>query len=210
MKIVSLLFITTIIIMGNATAQSQNSYNGGNETKRIIDNKKFRLLYDEVVIDASVEEVWNKVAGNFAQGEPIGESLNSIKCLTGDLVTGLGAERYLNIDFNGKPIEVKERIIDFQECGDHREFTYDVYESKGGPVNIKSYNTWSVRKGKDGKTYLGNLFIFRAKFNLLTGLVGNIFKKSGALRGGLLSYKHFIETGVRKESAEKLNKLYPR
>lgn len=196
--------------MGNANAQSQNSYNGGNETKRIINNKKFRLLYEEVVIDASVEEVWNKVAGNFAKGEPIGASLNSIKCLSGDLVTGLGAERYLNIDFNGKVIEVKERIIDFQECGDQREFTYDVYESKGGPINIKSYNTWSVRKGEDGKTYLGNLFIFRAKYNLMTGLVGKIFKKSGALRGGLLSYKHLIETGVRKESTEKLSELYPR
>ncbi|MFK8039589.1 MAG: hypothetical protein AB8B74_14960 [Crocinitomicaceae bacterium] len=209
MKIVSLLFAVTTLIMGNVNAQSQNSFNGGNETKRIINNKKFRLYYQEVTIDKSVEEVWNEVAGNFVNGGEIAKSINSSKGLTGDLITGLGAERYLDIDFQGKSLEVKERIIDFQDCGDHREFTYEVYESKGAPVKISTYNTWSVRKGKDGKTYLGNLFIYRANLSFLTGFVGKLLIKSGSVRTGLLTYKHYLETGEKKVATAKLNELYP-
>lgn len=209
MKIVPLLFVVTALIMGNANAQSQNSYNGANETTRIIDNKKFHLLYEEVVIDKSVEEVWNEVAGNFTEGGEIASSINASKGLSGALINGLGAERYLNINFQGKILEVKERIIDYQDCGDHREFTYDVYEAKGSPVKVKTYNTWSVRKGEDGKTYLGNLFIFRANFGLLSGIVGKKLAQSGSIRTGLLTYKHYLETGEKKVDAEKLNRLYP-
>ena len=210
MKIVYLLFATITFIMGHVNAQSQNTYNDNNESVRIINHKKYRLLYDEVVINKSVEEVWNEVAGNFINGGEIAKSINYSKGLTGDLTTGLGAERYLNINFQGKTVEVKERIIDFKDCGDHREFTYDVYESKGAPLKTKTYNTWSVRKGKDGKTYLGNLFIFRANFNLLTGFMARILSKSGSIRTGLLTYKHYLETGEKKVDEEKLNQLYPK
>ncbi|MFK7948921.1 MAG: hypothetical protein AB8G11_15110 [Saprospiraceae bacterium] len=196
--------------MGNANAQNVNASNGGYESRRIIDNKKFHVLYEEVVIDKTVDEVWNEVSGNFVNSERIAHSINESRCLSGNLTTGIGAERYLNINFQGRTIEVKERIIDFQECGNHREFTYDVYESKGSPLNVKTYNTWIVREGDDGKTYLGTVFIFRANIGILTGLLGKQLVKSGSLRNGVLTYKHFLETGEKKVVAEKLNELYPR
>lgn len=209
MKIVGLLLSVTLLFMGNVNAQNQSPSNVGLEKTRIIDKKKFRVLYEEVEIKASVDEVWNEVAGNFGQGSEIAESLNESRILTGDLVTGLGAERYLNINFQGSTIEVKERIIDFQDCGDQREFTYDVYESKGTPLKVKTYNSWYVRTGKDGKTYLGSAFIFRAKINLLTGIIGKKLEQSGSIRTGLLSYKHYLETGEKKVAADKLHELYP-
>ena len=209
MKKLSLIFTAILLIMGNVKGQTNHSYNGENETRRIINKKKFHLYYEEVMIDKTVEEVWNEVAGNFTKGGEIAKSINSSRCLSGDTTYGLGAERYLNIDFQGSTLEVKERIIDFQDTGDFRQFTYDVYESIGTPVKVKSYNTWSVRKGADGKTYLGNLFIYRANISFLTGFIGKKLKQSGSVRSGLLTYKHYLETGEKKVDAEKLNKLYP-
>ena len=152
---------------------------------------------------------WNEVAGNFTKGGDIAQSINYSQGLSGEITSGLGAERLLNINFQGKTIEVKERIVDFKEEDDLKEFTYAVYETKGAPLNIKTYNTWSVRKNENGKVYLGNLFVFRAKPAFLTGLVSKKLKQSGSIRTGLLTYKHYLETGQKKIDTEQLNDLYP-
>lgn len=179
------------------------------ENRRIINGKKFHVLHQEVCIDKTIDEVWAEVAGNFVHSGEIAASINSSRCLSGDITQGLGTERYLNINFQGKNLEVKERIIDFRDTGDHREFTYDVYESKGTPLNIKTYNTWIIRKDTDGKTYLGTVFIFRASLPFLNGILGKSLSKSGSLRTGLLAYKHYLETGEKKVTDKKLNELYP-
>lgn len=206
MKIFVTILTTLLVFTASISSQSLNSQHDFFENRRIINNKKFRVLYNEVAIDKTVEEVWNEVAGNFMNIAEIMEGINYTQCLSGDIVTGLGADRLCNLDFQGKTIEIKERIIDFKECGDHREFTYDVYESTGSP--IKNYATWIVRKGNDGKTYLGSAFIFRANFGPLTGLVEKRLKKVG-LRSGVLAYKHYLETGEKKVDAKRLNELYP-
>lgn len=195
--------------MRKVHAESLVFSNSHFENRRIINGKKFHVLHQEVCINKTIDEVWDEVAGNFVHSGKIADSINSSRCLSGDLTQGLGTERYLNINFQGKNIEVKERIIDFRGSGDNREFTYDVYETKGAPLNIKTYNTWIVRKGMDGKTYLGTVFIFRASLSILNGLLGKNLKKSGSLRNGLLCYKHFLETGEKKVAEKKLNQLYP-
>lgn len=207
MKIVSLLFSILIFIMGNINAQNLSS-SGNKENRRIINNKKFHVQYQEIAINKTVQEVWAEVSGNFANGAEIAKSIISSKSLS-EINTGLGAERYLNIDFNGKSLEVKERIIDFKECDTHCEFTYYVYESVGTPLKVDTYFTWVVRKGEKDQTYLGTYFIYRAKPNFLTGLVGKKLAKSGSLRTGVLVYKHYLETGEKKVEANKLDELYP-
>lgn len=203
---VYIILSAVLLTAGTLQAQNLNPTNGGYEGKKIINNKTFHVLYEEVIIDRSVDEVWNEVAGNFVNIADIVKSVNSSRSLNPAITTGLGAERQCELEFQGKHILLKERIIDFKECGDHREFTYDVYESVGIP--LKSYNTWVVRKGDDGKTYLGTVSIFRAKFALLTALIAKKLQKTG-LREGILAYKHYLETGARKLDPEKLNELYP-
>lgn len=193
--------------MGNTIAQNPSSSNGGQANRKIINNKKFHVLYQEVVIDKTVDEVWNEVSGNFVDSGEIAHSINESRCLSGDLREGLGAERYLNFNFLGKAREAKERIVEFKEDPDHREFTYHVYEAKGSPATV--YNTWTVRKGKDGKTYLSTAFILRAKLAFLTGLIGKKLAQSGSLRDGLLAYKHYLETGEKNVESKRLNELYP-
>lgn len=188
---------------------SQLPYNGAGKRSTLLNNKKFRLLYEEVEIDKTIDAIWKEVAGNFVNGGEIAKSINYSKGLTGALTQGLGAERLLNINFQGKTLEVKERIVDFKEGDNLKRFTYDVYETKGAPLNIKTYNIWSVHKRENGKVYLGNLFVLRAKPAFLSGWVSKKLKQSGSIRTGLLTYKHYLETGQKKMDAERLNELYP-
>jgi|GEM_PF-1170418 len=206
MKLLILLITSIAMVNGSVIAQNLISPDGSFETRRTIQKKKFRVLYLEVDIDKTVDEVWEEVAGNFMNIGEIVTGINYSRCLSGEVTEGLGAERYCNLDFQGKTVELKERIIDFNPEGDYREFTYDVYESKGYPA--KSINSWVVRKGKDGKTYLGSLFAFRAKPALLTGIMEKKLSQSG-LRTGILAYKHYLETGEKKVDPDKLDELYP-
>ena len=186
-----------------------NSPGTGYESRRILEGKTFHVLSEEVAIDATIDEVWEEVSGNFVNGAEIAHSLNASYGISGELTEGLGAERFLDINFQGQRIEAKERIIDFRDCGDVREFTYVVYEAKGSPISIKTYNTWYVRHGEDEGTHLGNVFIFRANIPFLTGLVGKKLAQSGSIRAGLLTYKHYLETGEKKVDQETLMGLYP-
>ena len=106
-----------------------------------------------------------------------------------------------------KTIEIKEEIIDFKACGDHREYTYYVYDAPDVP--LKNYATWIVKKGADGKTYLGAALIIRANFAPLTGPAIKSIRKRKSIRIGLLAYKHYLETGEKKVDPEKLLERYP-
>jgi hypothetical protein len=195
--------------MQHISTPALNTPTTGYESRRIIGRKKFHVLHQEVEIGATVEAVWAEVAGNFVKSGEIAASIYESRCLSGELTQGLGAERFLDFDFQGTRVKAKERIVDYRDCGDMREFTYDVYESKGSPLTVKVYITWVVRKAMNGKTYLGTAFIFRANISFLTGIIGQQLAKSESLRTGLLTYKHFIETGEKRVSDEKLNEIYP-
>ena len=100
----SITFLTSFLLLlsGNILAQNINDSNGGYESKRIIQGKKFRVIYDEVVIEKSVDEVWNEIAGNFMHIDQVMAGVNFTKSLSGDTTTGLGAKRFCNLDLNGK------------------------------------------------------------------------------------------------------------
>ncbi len=188
-------------------AQNLTKENGGYDKTRKIDGKKFRVMYYEYQIDKTPEEVWEEVAGNFVNVGQIVKAVDESYCESGDVTEGLGAARYCDINFSGKSIKIKERILDWKVTDNRKEYTYDVYESQGFPAKV--YNTWVVRKGTDGQTYLGNTFIFRAKPAFMTGMMGKKLKKEGALRNSVLSYKHYLETGEKKPDPELFTNLYP-
>ncbi len=207
MKKVQLIIVTMLLAIGSVTAQNLTVSNGGFEHKRVIDGKKFRVMYYEYVINKTVDEVWNEVSGNFVNVGDIAKVINESHCESGEVTEGLGAARYCSIDFVGKEVEIKEKIIAYKETDTRKEFTYDVYESKGFPAKV--LNTWIVRKGDDGKTYLANVFIFRAKPAIMSGMMGKRMKKLKAQRNSVLAYKHYLETGEKKADPAIFDKLYP-
>ncbi len=155
------------------------------------DGTRFRAIDFEAVIDADLDRVWAEVADNYVNVQNVQPAIVASYGLPGEPEIGPGAVRHCDIDFNGRDVAIKERIIDWIDEPDYKEYTYDVYESKGFPARV--FNTWSVRRGSDGKTYLRNVFYFRMKPFVMTYFsVGQI---RGAARGGVLGYKYFLETG---------------
>ncbi|MFT4679566.1 MAG: hypothetical protein ACI84C_001150 [Flavobacteriales bacterium] len=206
MKKISLI-VATIAIAFSANAQNLNASNGGYETTRNIDGKKFRVMYYEYEIDKTSDTVWDEISGNFVNVGEVHKSIEASSCESGDVTEGLGASRYCKINFDGKNIEIKERITEYIETETRKELTYDIYESKNFPAKV--YNTWVVRTGSDGKTYLGNTFIYRAKPAMMTKMMGKKLTKLGALRNSVLTFKHYLETGEKKPDPAIFDELYP-
>ena len=152
---------------------------------------RFRVVHFETAVDADIDKVWAEVADNYVDVQKVQPGIVASYGLPGEPEVGPGAVRHCDIDFGGRDVAIKERIIDWIDEPDYKEYTYDVYETKGFPARV--FNTWSVRRGSDGKTYLRNVFYFRMKPFVMTYFsVGQI---RSAARGGVLGYKFFLETG---------------
>ncbi len=152
---------------------------------------RYRAVSFETVVESDVDTVWAELADNYVDVQKVQPAIVASYGLPGEPEVGPGAVRHCDIDFGGRDVAIKERIIDWIDEPDYKEYTYDVYETKGFPARV--FNTWSVRRGSDGKTYLRNVFYFRMKPFVMTYFsVGRI---EGAARGGVLGYKYFLETG---------------
>ncbi|MEQ1553244.1 MAG: hypothetical protein ABL929_03640 [Ferruginibacter sp.] len=210
MNKIAIGFLTIVIALFstlNVNAQNLNSTNGGYAKTKKINGKKFRVMYYEYVVNKTPDEVWAEVSGKFTEIGKIAKSVDESHCESGDITKGLGASRFCSINFAGKTVEISEKIIEFTEGVKRKEYTYDVYKSKGFPAKV--YNTWVVRVGDDGKTYLGNAFIFRGKPAMMTGMIAHKMKKLKAVRNTVLNYKHYLETGEKKADPAKFDSLYP-
>ena len=164
-------------------------------------------MYYEHVVDKSPEEVWAEVATNYINVANVSKAITGSHCESEGITSGLGAKRYCAIDFGKKKVEVKEEVIDYKVSDKRKEFTYKVYDSKGFPAKV--YNTWVVRVGDDGKTYLGTAFTMRANMAMMTGMMAKQLLKQGGVKNGVLSYKHYLETGEGNVESTKLAQLYP-
>ncbi|MDA9120522.1 hypothetical protein N9J52_00650 [Flavobacteriales bacterium] len=207
MKKQAIVLLMTVLGIVPAMAQNLNSSNGGYETTREIDGKKFWVDYYEYEVDKTLDEAWAEVAGNFINVGDIHKSINESHCESGDITEGEGASRFCSINFNGKVLELKERITEVKEKENRKEFTYEVYDNKGFPAKV--YNTWVVRVGDDGKTYLGNTFILRGNMAFLSGMMMKKLAKLGGLRNAVLGYVHYLETGEKKADPAVFERLYP-
>ena len=169
-----------------------------------LEGRKFRAIVYETAIDAPIDVVWNEIHGNYVNISETHKQILASHGLPGAPETGLGAVRHCDLKFGGRDVAIKERIIDLIDEPDHKEFTYDVYESKGFPARV--YNTWRVRLGSSGETLLSNVFYYRMRPALMTRpMVGQIRK---AARGGVLGFKHFFETGERRVAPGELQRRY--
>ncbi len=207
MNKISKVFMLMLFVVSGINAQSLNNSNGGFPKKEKIDGKNYRIVYYEHSIDKSPEEVWNEVAKNFINVDQVATAITESHGESGDKTEGIGAKRFCAIDFGKRKVTVKEEVVEYEETDARKIFTYEVYESKGFPARV--YNTWIVRVGEDGKTYLGTAFKMRAKFPFPTGMMVKQLLKAGGVKNGVLAYKHFLEKGEGNVATDKLAVLYP-
>lgn len=166
---------------------------------------RYRAVAFETAVDVDIDTAWAELADNYCGVVQVQPSIVASYGLPGEPEVGLGAVRHCDIDFNGKDVAIKERIIDWIDESDHKEYTYDVYETKGFPARV--FNTWSARRGSDGKTYIGNVFYFRMKPAIMTYFTGGQIAQ--AARGGVLGYKYFLENGQPASGPDEIKDRYP-
>ncbi|MGI9542449.1 MAG: hypothetical protein ACR2MX_04270, partial [Cyclobacteriaceae bacterium] len=112
--------------------------------------------------------------------------------------------RYCDINFKKREIKVKEKIVDWQIADQKKEYMYDVYEFENFPMK-KMYNVWGVRE-ENGEVFLYNKVFYKMKPGMMTGLMRGQMKK--VARDGVLSYKHYVETGEGNVASKVLREKY--
>ncbi len=166
------------------------------------DGKRFGAASFEIDVNAPIDDVWTELADNYIDISKVTTQITNSHAVDGEPTKGPGAARHCDLTFHGRKVAIKERIIDWIDTPDHREYTYFVYETKGFPATV--YNTWSVRAADDGTVKLRNVFYFRMKPAAMSrAMFGQM---SGAAKTGVLGFKHYVETGEQVEDPKRLVK----
>lgn len=102
-----------------------------------IDGKRFGAAVFEIPVDADIDAVWAELADNYANVADLQAPITKSYVVGDAPASGPGAVRHCDINFKGKKVAIDERIIDWIDTPTHKEYTYDVYESKGFPAAIR-------------------------------------------------------------------------
>jgi len=169
-----------------------------------IKDKQMNLknIYEEMPIDVTPEQVWQVLSvygdvssfhGGVDNSHKVEGSVNQAK---------IGGERVCNIIDMGLKIQLKERIIDYQEGVGYQ---YEVYEWKNFPLR-KMFFKFSMRESFDGHTLLRLDIDYKAKPAILTSIMA--WKMRILIHDVLLGYKHYTQTGEKKVPIRTLRKKY--
>ena len=159
-------------------------------------------IYEEMPVEVTTEQMWQVLSqygdvSNFHDGV-----LQSYKVEGSENKTGMGGERVCNIVDMGLKIQLKERIIDYQEGVGYQ---YEVYEWKNFPLN-KMYFKFSIREDFRSGSLLRLDIDYKAKPAILTPVMA--WKMRILIHDILLGYKHYAETGEKKVPLATLRKKY--
>ena len=169
-----------------------------------IEDKQMKLknIYEEMPIDVTPEQMWQVLSVYGDVSVFHGGVEHSYKVEGSDNKAKIGGERVCNIVDMGLKIQLKERIIDYQEGVGYQ---YEVYEWKNFPLR-KMFFKFSMRKSFDGNTLLRLDIDYKAKPAILTSIMG--WKMRILIHDVLLGYKHYAQTGEKKVPLPTLRKKY--
>ena len=169
------------------------------------DGLKLSVVYEEMILDASLEDAWRILADEYIHVGDFHYGIQKSGGLEGFPEMGDGAGRYCDLNFKNKDITVKEKIIEWNVAENQKEYTYEVFEWNNFPLK-KMLNTWGLKKNEQGQTVLYHAIYFRMKPGVMTGPMRGQMKK--AATNGMLGYKHFVETGERNVNDKELREQY--
>lgn len=170
--------------------------------KRRTNDGRGRMLrtYDEAVVDSTPEEVWaalsdygqvHDIAGAVYEAGYIGEPTLEMDC-----------ERYCKIEFGGRDVYVEEHVVELHE-GSY--YTYEVTESEGFPLK-RMFVTFGVYVNDGGETVVYNITDYKLKPSVMSGPMRGQMEASN--QSSVLSYKHYVETGIGNIPADELAQMY--
>lgn len=169
-----------------------------------IDGMKLAATEAEVPVNATLDEAWKVLTQKYIDVDEVFLGIVESGGLDGLPETGNGAARYCDINFKKREIKVKEKIVNWQEADQQKEYMYDVYEFKNFPMK-KMYNVWGVKES-NGQVLIYNKVYYKMKPGIMTGLMRGQMKKLAV--NGVLSYKHYLETGEGNVASKELLEKY--
>ena len=193
------LFTSPFILQGFVPPPVKN-------TPKKIEIKGFELNATayEVEVNGTIEEVWKALADEYINVDQISIGIVESGPVDDHPTTGNGAVRYCDINFKGKELNIKEKIVDWKVDETNKEFMYDVYEWKNYPLK-KMYQVWGVREA-NGKVYVYNKIYYKMKNGFLNMMSGGLMKKLA--KDGVTMVKHYVETGEGNVDQKVLRKKY--
>lgn len=170
--------------------------------KRRTNDGRGRMLrtYDEAVVDSTPGEVWAALS-DYGQVHDIAGAVYDAGYI-GEPTLEMDCERYCKIDFEGRDVYVEERVVELHEG---HYYTYEVTETEGFPIR-RMFVTFGVYVNEAGETVVFNITDYKLKPGVMSGMMRS--KMAASNQSSVLSYKHYVETGIGNVSAEELVALY--
>lgn len=163
---------------------------------------KLKNIHEEMPVNVTPEQMWQVLSrygdiSNFHAGVVESHSLD------GNINEAkIGCERECNIVDMGLKIQLKERIVNYQEGVGYQ---YDVFEWKNFPLRKMLFG-FAISEDVQGKTRLRIDIDYKAKPAFLTPLMA--WKMRVLVHDVLLGYKHFAETGEKRTPLKLLRSQY--
>jgi len=159
-------------------------------------------IYEVMPINVTPEKMWQVLSVYGDVSSFHGGVEQSYKAEGSGNQAKIGGERICNIVDMGLKIQLKERIIDYQEGVGYQ---YEVYEWKNFPLR-KMFFKFSIQESFDGNTFLRLDIDYKAKPAILTPIMA--WKMRILIHDVLLGYKHYAQTGEKKVPISTLRKKY--
>jgi len=159
-------------------------------------------IYEEMPVDVTAEQMW-QVLSVYGDVSGFHSGVKQSYKVEGSANKAcIGGERVCNIVDMGLKIQLKERIIDYQEGIGYQ---YEVYEWKNFPLR-KMLFKFSIRENISGGVLLRLDIDYKAKPAILTSIVA--WKMRILIHDVLLGYKHYAQTGEKNVPLSTLRRKY--
>lgn len=153
---------------------------------------KLRNIHEEMLINVTPEKMW-QILSHYGDVSNFHAGVEESHSIEGNINKAeMGCERECNIVDMGLKIQLKERIVNYQEGIGYQ---YDVYEWKNFPLRKMLFG-FTISEGVQGKAILRIDIDYKAKPAFLTPLMA--WKMRALVHDVLLGYKHFTETGEKR------------
>jgi hypothetical protein len=91
------------------------------------------------------------------------------------------------------------------ELHDGEYYTYEVTETVGFPIK-RMFVTFGVYVNDAGETVVYNITDYKLKPGVMSGMMRS--KMEASNQSSVLSYKHYVETGIGNVPADELVQMY--
>lgn len=165
------------------------------------DEMKLTTIQKEMVVDVTPEKAW-EVINSYGDVGSFNSVINSSKSVHGSANEGsMDCERECTIENGKKDLVVAEKIIKYVD-GEYYKYTAS---SEDFPAK-HFFNTFGVKVNSMGQTVIYVITEYQMNSGLMTKMAKGKLGKGNV--DALLSYKYYMETGMKNGDLKFLRKAH--